>query len=131
MKRFILAALVWVMVSGPAWGAEYNNKQFCTLMKNLASDVNKDGPSWVDSYTRSDGMAVLCATKMVDIKKFIKVRPSDFRLGWQERKQRQWNAIYCKQPTLNAVRNGWLIQTTLTFIDGYQFRIHAKCPPSD
>ena len=109
------------------WAAEFDNNRFCNLWKSAAAKTNKEGPVWVDTITRLDGVAVICSLKHAEFKKFIKVPQSQFRPGWQGRKQRQWNSIYCRQATLLAIRHGWRIEQLLTFVDGSQHRISANC----
>ncbi len=127
MARLIIPALVALVVSGPAWGQGYSEELTCKVFKELSGDINKEGPTWVDTITRSDGIAVFCSRKFVDYKKFIKLLPSQLRVGWEERKQKQWNALYCKSSSRIAVNNGWTIQQTTTFIDGFQHRMIAVC----
>ena len=127
MTRIIVALVVALIFSGSVLANGFSHKKVCADFKKLAEEANLEGPAWVDSYTRSDGMGVICAVKLVDFKKFVKASPDQFRAGWKERKQKQWNALYCKPPTQELINNGWAIQHTLTFIDGYQHRMIAEC----
>ena len=128
MKRIILAALVGVLVfSWPPDAHAFSNDAFCVLVKEIANKTNAESPVWVDGITRQDGLAVFCSLKTVEFAKFIKVNPSDFRKGWQGRKQSQWNSIYCKGTFREAIDHGWHIILQATFVNGFRHRIYAKC----
>ena len=65
--------------------------------------------------------------KTVEFKKFLKVRQSGLRVGWQGRKQAQWNSNYCKGDLKLSVKRGWIISTVLVFVDGTRHQIIAEC----
>jgi hypothetical protein len=50
------------------------------------------------------------------------------RTGWQQRKQEQWNNIYCGNPVFRpAIAAGWQIINTVTLLDGKRFQQVAEC----
>ncbi len=124
LSIFILGG---VLLSPSSYAAEFSDKEFCKAMTDLMTNINKDAGQMVDATTRNDGGAVLCNSKIVDYKKFLKAPSTAMREGWKERKNAQWNEIYCKGPFLDAIRNGWTISTTLTTIDGDRTWIKANC----
>jgi hypothetical protein len=82
----------------------------------------------LDKVTRMDGIAVLCGTRVVAFYKFLNVAPSALREGWRERKQKQWNDVYCTDPLwLDAIRGGWTVSTIATFVEGTRIYIDANC----
>lgn len=122
-----LASLFLHHTGAVAQGA-FDEAAFCAAAKDAAQKMNQESPMMVDNLTRQDGMAVVCAARMVDFKKSILVKQSDFREGWLERKQAQWNELYCPNEIMGpAIRAGWTVQMTLTFASGERYRISAKC----
>ncbi|SRR6266404_6924656 len=108
--------------------AQFADKEFCDPMRQFADKANKDAGSMLDSITRNDGMAVLCSSKIVDFKKFLNVDDSSFRDGWVQRKQQQWNEIYCKDNYwLKAIAAGWTVAQTMTFVNGKRYWMKAEC----
>ena len=82
----------------------------------------------VDPVTRNDGMAVLCNTKVVEYKKSMIVDFSMLRDGWKERKQKQWNSIYCDgSHWQKLIDDGWTVSTTLISKSGERFWFKAEC----
>ena len=67
--------------------------------------------------------------EVVDFKKQLDISFSQFKAGWQDRKQAQWNQIYCvDNPSFaQAVASGWTISTTTTDVDGKRHYMQAKC----
>jgi hypothetical protein len=108
--------------------AQYTDDGFCDAMKEWSDKLNKDAGSMLDSITRSDGVAVLCATKIVDFKKFIKIDESAMRDDWFQRKQQQWNDIYCKDDIWSqAIAAGWTVAQTWVFANGKRYWMKAEC----
>lgn len=106
----------------------FDDANFCAQMKQAAERGRSDIGTMLDKITRVDGIGVLCGSRVVTFYKFINVPPSAFRDGWKERKQKQWDAIYCTDPAwLPAVKAGWAISTTVTFLEGTRIYIEAKC----
>jgi hypothetical protein len=73
-------------------------------------------------------MSVACKFKLIEYKKFVKGRTAELVSDWQERKQMQWDQVFCQGLTLLAIRNGWTITAVTTFVDGEQHRMTARCP---
>jgi hypothetical protein len=124
-----LRALLALPLVLPMSAAEtqFNDKAFCDVIKQFAEKANKDTGSMLDPVTRSDGMAVMCETKIVDFKKFLIVDDSNLRDGWLQ-KQQQWNDIYCKDNGWSkAIANGWTVTQTLTSVNGKRYSIKAEC----
>jgi hypothetical protein len=97
-------------------------------MQETAAKSNKDAGSKVGSVTTHMGMAVLCNMKVVDFKKRLDVPFSALGSGWEDRKQAEWNQIYCNNVGFSqAIANGWHISTTTTDADGKRHYIEAKC----
>lgn len=115
--------------SNQARSEQLSDKVFCSQAKQLSDKTNSEGKVWVDAMTRQDGMAVICNLKIIEYKKFLKANTVDMREGWQDRKQSQWDKIYCEEGSTfrNAIDNGWSVSVILTFINGEQHKITAKC----
>jgi hypothetical protein len=106
----------------------FDHQSFCKNLREFAVTSNQDAGSMLDAVTRHDGMAVLCNAKIVDFKKFILVNVSEFRDGWRERKQFQWNNTYCTNEAFRpAIDAGWTIASTVTFKDGSRYFLKAVC----
>lgn len=111
-----------------AQASNFSNDTFCIDMEKFQSNGISDLGKMVDKYTRNDGMTVLCGNKIVEFKKFLKMPSGSLKEGWEERKTKQWNVIYCEDPFLQAIKNGWTIALNLTTSDGIRTWIKASCP---
>lgn len=106
----------------------FDDAKFCVEMKQAAERSRSDIGTMLDLVTRMDGIGVLCGTRTITFYKFINVAPSAFRDGWKERKQKQWDAIYCADPAWRqAVKAGWAISSTVTFVEGTRIYLEAQC----
>lgn len=119
--------IAMVLLACPA--NAFDEAVFCATLKQVAKKTNAEGPVMLDAFTRLDGVSVLCATRIVDFKKFVTQPTPSLREGWENRKQDQWNSIYCDDPsTREAIANGWTIAQTTIFVDGSRHWMKAICP---
>jgi hypothetical protein len=83
---------------------------------------------WLDRSTRHDGIQVDCRLQKLETKRFVNANPDEMREGWENRKQRAWNAACCNDEAWReAIDNGWIIVSTLTFRMGETVSFAAKC----
>ena len=129
MTRLVATLAVAICLCGHrAYGQQFDDAAFCKSMQEFAVKANKDAGSMLDANTRNDGLAVLCAEKVIDFKKFLIAPSYMMRPGWKDRKSKQWRDIYCKDPYSKlAIQNGWTIATTMTTTDGDRSWITADC----
>lgn len=113
--------------SFPAIAAGFDDAVFCSEAEAFKEKGEVDVGKMVDKFTRNDGMAVLCGIKTIEFKKFLFANESEMRVGWQERKAAQWDAIYCEGANLEAIKNGWTIATSFIAKDGKRFWHAATC----
>jgi hypothetical protein len=83
----------------------------------------------INRLTAFAGIDVRCSEKEVDFQQTVLAPSSKLRTGWQARLRERWSAAYCQpgSKSLEAVRNGWTIATTVTTSDGTRIRISADC----
>jgi hypothetical protein len=99
----------------------FDQDDFCVAVTDIAQRMNTRKGRWLDRTTRHDGVELDCESKTLEAKRFINADPDDMRQGWEERKQRGWNAHYCNDEAWReAIDNGWSIISTLTFRTGHQ-----------
>jgi hypothetical protein len=106
----------------------FDNDAFCAAIQPMVTKAHADAGIMVDGATRSDGIALACNMRLIDFKKFITVRPTRFRTGWEARKQAQWSEIYCQNDHWReAIESGWTVAQTMTFVDGTRHWMKAYC----
>jgi hypothetical protein len=130
VRRTCLLALVCftTLAIAEEASAQFSDEDSCVALKRFADKANKDAGSMLDRVTRNDGMSVLCETKIIDFNKFLNIDPSALRDGWQERKQQQWNDIYCHDEYWSkAISAGWTVAQTMTFANGKRYWMTAEC----
>ena len=124
--------VVWavssVLILAPAQvSAAFDDVEFCGEMKGFSERAKQDVGVMVDAVTRNDGTAVLCGLRVIDFKKFSTAPTTAYREGWRARKERQWSETSCQYFSA-ALKAGWTISQTLTFIDGA--RVVLYCDPN-
>jgi hypothetical protein len=129
LKTLAAASLIATgLATFPNPVSAFDDAAFCAEMKRAAERGRADIGTMLDQATRMDGIAVLCGTRVIAFYKFLNVAPSALREGWKERKQKQWDGIYCTDPAwLKAIQSGWTVSTVATFIEGTRVWIEAKC----
>jgi hypothetical protein len=127
----LLACLPFIVISFsvfPAGASPFDHSAFCVEMKGFAEKARADAGTMLDPITRSDGMAVLCESRVVTFYRYMTVAPTALRDGWKARKQSQWNDIYCKDAAwLPVIQAGWTVAIAITFVDGTRVFMEAKC----
>ena len=116
------------VVHPPPALAGMSDAEFCKTMRAIVDTTMTELPKMVDRITRTDGMTVLCGLRTVATNKSFLVPLSQFRDGWQARKQEQWNRLTCDDNLFGPMaRKGWRFALNLTFISGERFILDAKC----
>ena len=106
----------------------FDNTQFCLAVREIARSAAGDAGSWVDRFTRNDGVEIVCDQKLVHFKRYFGAPASALRDAWQERKAEEWEGAYCKRPLWReAVDNGWIVSATVTTVTGQ--RLWLACLP--
>lgn len=122
----LLVAIILVVVPLPV--AAFDHDEFCTSVSHIARSLNARAGRWLDRSTRHDGVQVDCRLKTLETKRFLNANPDQMREGWEDRKQRAWNAAYCNDEAWReAIDNGWIIVSTLTFRMGKTVSFAAEC----
>lgn len=105
-----------------------SDAEFCHTMRRITDGVMAELPKMVDPITRTDGMSVMCSLRTVTTNKSFLVKLSQFREGWEARKQEQWNRLVCDDRDYGPMaRKGWRFTLNLTFLSGERFIEDAKC----
>jgi hypothetical protein len=105
-----------------------DDKQACAILTKIASDVQAELPKMLDSYTRLDGVVVLCLLRTSAQNKFVSAPASELREGWLERKQKQWSKIHCENEAFRPmIDRGWRFVSNITLLSGERFVLDAKC----
>jgi hypothetical protein len=130
LKGIAVASLIATgLAAFPSRAFAFDEAAFCAEMKQAAERRRADIGTMLDQVTRMDGIAVLCGMRIVTFYKFLNIGPNALRDGWKERKQKQWDAIYCTNAAwLDAIRSGWTVSAVETFVEGTRIYIDAKCP---
>jgi hypothetical protein len=84
---------------------------------------------WLDRSTRHDGIQVDCRLQKLETKRFVNANPDEMREGWENRKQRAWNAACCNDEAWReAIDNGWIIDADVPYgRDSVVCREMRKC----
>ncbi len=100
----------------------------CRILRDLAARTQADLPLMADKITRTDGFSVMCGLRTVAWNKTFLVDLSNFREGWQERKQTQFSQLVCESEAfLPLARRGWRFVLNITFQSGQRFVLDADC----
>ncbi|RYG94776.1 MAG: hypothetical protein EON58_15525 [Alphaproteobacteria bacterium] len=100
----------------------------CAILRDLAARTQADLPLMADKITRTDGFSVMCGLRTVTWNKTFLVDLSNFREGWQGRKQAQFSQIVCESEAfLPLARRGWRFAMNVTFQSGQRFVLDADC----
>lgn len=102
--------------------------QACVRIRKIADDTTRELPVMVDAITRTDGMSVICALRTVTFNKSILVELGQFREGWADRMQSQWNQIICRNGAFSPLqKRGWRFAQNMTFRSGERVTYDASC----
>ncbi|MFT5446557.1 MAG: hypothetical protein ACI9DC_001726 [Gammaproteobacteria bacterium] len=131
MKRLLLVAvplaLTFALTVSPV--AISQDIGACTELRPIVDTINKDAGAMVDGWTQNLGAALLCNSKVIDFKKKLITPFSMLNPGWQGRKQKQWDQIYCNDKEWRAlISAGWTVAHTLVSSVGERFYMKAECP---
>jgi len=108
--------ILMLVVFIPPPALSFNEDEFCFAVSDIARRVNARKGKWLDRSTRYDGVAVDCAAKTVEVKRFLNADPDSMREGWKTRKERAWNQDFCSdEGWRKAIDAGWTIVSMVTF----------------
>jgi hypothetical protein len=122
----LLACLVLCLIPSITM-AQMTDAEICEQLQEAAAELNKEAGAKIDNSTTLDNVLVLCNLKIFEYRKSINVVSPNLKPGWEERRQRNWNRMMCKDPMLLAIRSGWSIKERLFSSDGEAYIISAKC----
>src|SRR5262249_11228287 len=119
-------AITLILVPVPSYG--FDHEEFCAALTDITRRMNAHKGRWLDRSTRHDGVELDCDSKKLEVRRFLNTDPGAMREGWEQRKAREWNAVYCNDEAYReAIDNGWSIISTLTFRTGEQASFDAEC----
>jgi hypothetical protein len=130
MRSFSSATLVAATVLAVTVQSSqaFDDAEFCVAAKEFIRSVGGDVGTWMDRFTRNDGVEVGCDLKTVHFKRFYKAPASTLSGGWHERQAEAWESTYCTRSIWReAVGNGWVISATVTTAAGE--RVWLACLP--
>ena len=122
VTRVVICAFACVLAWSEAAG--FNDAEFCTYAEEMARVINANSPDKIGDGLTLDGALVTCASKLFE---FRKRADSVMQLGWRKERKRMWSHVVCKDPFLEASRNGWMIAEAVSFADGQQVVTYASC----
>lgn len=135
--KFLLVAAVLLLspyASAKQLNSGKDDAEFCEAVSTFSEDMNAEIRNgigvWADSSTQNLGMYTSCALRVVAFKKKLHFVPDDMRVGWQSRKQAQWNDSYCRDDAWvwrDAVKRGWIVRADIVFLDGQTVQFDADC----
>ena len=106
----------------PAYAQPFDDTRFCLAMQEMAKERASNL-----NYTRHVAVVVLCDAKIVDFKIRPGVPVNELPAGWQERTHVLLNQMYCRDPMLAAIDNGWTVAFTIMSADGESHYMTAEC----
>ena len=117
-KLYLVGALLLAAIPNPA-AIAFDDTQFCQAVAQLVRASSGDVGTWIDRYTRNDGVELSCNRKLVHFKRYSRARASAQRPEWREARTEEWRSAYCAKPIWReSVDNGWVVSTTLTTAAG-------------
>jgi hypothetical protein len=123
----LVAAAALALATQPA--RAFDDAQFCVVAKEYVRAVAGDVGTWMDRFTRNDGVEVGCDMKLVHFKRFYKAPSGPQRDAWRENQAEDWESAYCSRSIWrDAVENGWVVSATVTTQTGE--RVWLACLPN-
>jgi hypothetical protein len=124
----LLALFVVPSVSIAEPEPRFDHEKFCIAAQDIERRANADQGTWIDEYTRHEGMTVDCETRAVELRLYVHVPFKDIPGNWQDRVHREWSDDYCTDPAWAAsIAQRWRIVLTIRSIGSEQFSARADC----
>jgi hypothetical protein len=125
---FIAALLLAFCAPGAGAPASADSEQFCKAAGVVASVTNADTGSWLDRYTRNDGVEVICHIRTVHFRRFYKGPTNLTGATWKDVKKAEWNNLNCGDRVWrSAIEDGWIILAAITTAAGDKADFIATC----
>jgi hypothetical protein len=106
-----------------------DDHDFCVVAKRVAAASKQDVGNWTDRVTRNAGMVVACDKKRVEFLRFTYEPSSEMTAEWAARKTADWSAAHCASLVWReAIRSGWKVVLSVTFVDRRHVELIAQCP---
>ena len=119
---------ITLLLAAPASSHAFNDKQFCTAIKQVAIAAEKDVGIWIDRVTRNAGMRAACDQKLVEFIRFTYAASTSMTADWRTAKSAEWNAGQCSSSLWReAIDNGWKIVLHIASPDGGRTTLTAQC----
>lgn len=122
-----VAALMLTALT-PASHAQDAQRAYCLDLTHRAVRMNAHTGTWIDRFTRYDGVSVNCEDQRVEVRRFVAAKPASMSDDWEDRKEREWNATQCRDPRSRAaIEKGWTVRAVYTTAAGRNFSFDAEC----
>lgn len=129
MEAYRRAFLVLPLALGLAdSAAAFDDQDFCTVARQMASASERDIGTWIDRTTRNAGMQVACEAKAVEFLRFTYDTASTMDAAWKARAGEGWNGWVCASALWReAVLNGWTVTLSIWSAERQNLSFAAKC----
>jgi hypothetical protein len=128
MVRACTIPILMLVVFIPPPALPFNEDEFCFAVSDIARRLNARKSKWLDRSTRYDGVAVDCAAKTLEVKRFVNADLDSMREGWRTRKERAWSHDFCSDERWRkAIHAGWAVVSIVTFRSEERLSFIAEC----
>jgi len=108
--------------------AQHSERAYCLDLTHRAVRMNARAGTWIDRFTRYDGVSINCDDKRVEVRRFMAATPAAMGDGWEDRQEREWNASQCRDPrSRQAIEKGWTVRAVYTTAAGRTVSFDAEC----
>ncbi len=108
--------------------AAFSDTEFCAVANQMAVAAEQDVGIWIDRKTRSAGITVDCAKKVIQFKRFTYLPGAELNDGWKQRTAASWNSQHCLSTLWReAVKNSWKMVLGVWSADGGHASMVAEC----
>src|SRR5262245_9391419 len=122
VTRVVICAFACALAWSEA--AAFNDTEFCTYAEEMARRINAGSPDKIGEGLTLDGALVICASKLFEFRKRAGIV---MQFGWRKERKRMWSKLVCKDPFLEASRNGWMIAEAVSCADCQHVVTYASC----
>jgi hypothetical protein len=124
-RAFLVLSLVLGLADS---AAAFDDQDFCTVAKQMASASERDIGTWIDRTTRNAGMQVACEAKAVEFLRFTYETASTMDSAWKARAGEGWNGWVCASALWReAVLNGWQVTLSIWSAERHSLSFAARC----
>jgi hypothetical protein len=117
------------MTAGTRAAQSAESDPYCPMFLETQKEMSGSQGEHINRLTAFAGVEVRCAEKVIEFRQAVGAPGVKLRNGWQERLRLRWSSAYCQpgSKSLEAMRSGWTIATTVTTSDGSEYRLTADC----